>query len=128
MPDTDQSGNDRRSFSRVIFQAEARISVNGQASPCRVRDLSLKGALVEQEAPCKPIARGDVCTIELELSEDHSAVIRMSGEIAHIEGNAVGVRCREIDLDSITLLRRLLALNIGDNSLLDREFSALVAG
>lgn len=127
MSDIDQGLNERRNFSRVMFQAEARIIVREQASPCHVRDLSLKGVLIEREATAEPVSRGDACTIELELSEDPSTVIRMNGEVAHIEGSALGVQCREIDLDSITLLRRLLELNLGDSSLLDREFSALVS-
>jgi hypothetical protein len=127
MPDTNQSHNERRNSSRVVFQAEARIIVSGQAMPCRLRDLSLKGALIEQDTSSTPLALGDACTLELELCEDHSAVIRMSGEVAHIEDKVLGVQCREIDLDSITLLRRLLELNLGDSSLLDRELSALVS-
>lgn len=110
-----------------MFQAGARIIVREQTSACRVRDLSLKGALIEREAAGAPISRGDACTVELQLSEDCSMVIRMNGEVAHIEGSALGVQCREIDLDSITVLRRLLELNLGDSSLLDREFSALLS-
>lgn len=109
-----------------MFQAEARIIVREQTSACRVRDLSLKGALIEREAAAgAPISRGDACTVELQLSEDCSMVIRMNGEVAHIEGSALGVQCREIDLDSITVLRRLLELNLGDSSLLDRELASL---
>jgi hypothetical protein len=37
------------------------------------------------------------------------------------------LRCENIDIDSITHLRRLVDLNAGDASLLDREFSALLA-
>jgi len=37
----------------------------------------------------------------------------------------LGLSCREIDLDSITHLRRLVALNLGDEALLDRELGLL---
>jgi hypothetical protein len=50
----------------------------------------------------------------------------MTGEIAHREGRQVGVRCLEIDLDSISHLRRLVELNVGDEAILHRELGALV--
>jgi len=51
----------------------------------------------------------------------------MSCEVAHIEGDHIGLLCRSIDLDSITHLRHLIELNLGDAALLEREFKALVA-
>jgi len=38
-----------------------------------------------------------------------------------------GMICRSIDLDSITHLRRLIAMNTGDPTLLQRELQSLVA-
>ena len=37
----------------------------------------------------------------------------------------LGFVCRHIDLDSISHLRRLVELNLGDESLLERELAAL---
>jgi hypothetical protein len=39
--------------------------------------------------------------------------------------NYYGLACREIDLDSVTHLRRLVALNLGDETLAEREFAQL---
>jgi hypothetical protein len=50
----------------------------------------------------------------------------MAGEVVHREWTLVGVRCVEIDLESISHLRRLVELNLGDAELLHRELSALV--
>ena len=44
----------------------------------------------------------------------------------HVEGHHVGLRCESIDLDSITHLRRLVEMNSGDSTILDREFASLV--
>ena len=38
-----------------------------------------------------------------------------------------GLHCLAIDIDSVTHLRRLVELNLGDPALLEREVSALVA-
>ena len=44
---------------------------------------------------------------------------------AHIEADRVGFLCDEIDMDSISLLKRLVEWNTGDESLLQRELAAL---
>jgi hypothetical protein len=42
-------------------------------------------------------------------------------------GRQVGVQCGSIDLESITHLRRLVEMNLGGGSLLERELKALLA-
>ena len=92
---------------------------------CEVLDVSLKGALVE--VPISFGARGgERCTLVIRLDAG-DAVIRMDGEIAHREGTLAGVRCTAIDLESISHLRRLVELNLGDEEALHRELSNLVA-
>jgi len=49
----------------------------------------------------------------------------MLTRLAHIRNNNVGLRCEYIDIDSITYLRRLVELNLGDAELLERELVAL---
>ncbi len=41
------------------------------------------------------------------------------------ENGELGLRCEDIDVDSITCLRRLVELNLGEPELLERELSAL---
>ena len=53
------------------------------------------------------------------------ASIRMDVTVAHVEDQHIGFRCEHIDLDSITHLRRLVELNVGDIDILNRELSAL---
>jgi hypothetical protein len=49
----------------------------------------------------------------------------MDVTVAHCESEHVGFHCDHIDIDSITHLRRLVELNLGDPELLERELSAL---
>ena len=116
--------DERRRFSRITFHRPAELEAGAERATCDLLDVSLKGALVETPGPF----RGEVgqrcsLTIRLDAAE---AVIRMDGEIVHREGRQVGVRCTEIDLDSIAHLRRLVELNLGDEALLQRELSALI--
>jgi PilZ domain len=90
-----------------------------------VLDLSLKGALVRLPGAAR-LAAGDPCLLSVSLSEMEVA-IAMAGEIAHVEGDRVGLLCRSIDIESITHLRRLLEINLGDAQLLERELKALVS-
>lgn len=115
---------DRRRFWRAEFQAEVQlIDAGGRITPTELLDISLKGALVN--VPPQWAGRlGDVCRIDLQLADD--AKITMSAVVAHVEGRHVGLRCEDIDLDSITHLRRLVELNAGDPSLLERELGVLL--
>lgn len=85
--------------------------------------MSLRGALISVAVP--EVNIGMSCLLELRLDDD--ACVRMEGHVAHHYGEQVGIVCDETDLDSMSHLRRLLALNLGDSSLLDREFSTLLA-
>lgn len=116
----------RRRFNRVQFHEGASLLLADRRFACEVRDLSLKGALLACPG-ASSARRGDSC--ELILALDGGEVVAMKGEIAHVATTAdnvqVGLVCREIDIDSITHLRRLLELNLGDAELLEREFAAL---
>lgn len=124
MTSTPKGNDDRRRFSRIAFHRPAELHSGTQRAPCELLDVSLKGALVE--APATFAAEvGRPCTLLIRLGAAE-AVIRMDGEIVRLDGSQVAVRCKEIDLDSIAHLRRLVELNIGDEELLHRELSALV--
>lgn len=114
----------RRHFSRVPFNGEATFSSAGHAYDCTVLDLSLKGALIAIEhAGSRTDTR---CELLLRLGGD--AMVRMQGHVAHVENDHLGIACEAIDLDSITHLRRLIELNLGNPALLERELASLVAG
>jgi hypothetical protein len=123
----------RRRFSRIHFSAPGRLSfpVGEEERECAVEilDLSLKGALVKSDPPAGLTvgARGAL-EVDLDDTSDDSLTegsLYMSVEVAHIEAGEVGLRCAEIDLDSITHLRRLIELNLGDETLLSRELENL---
>ncbi|MGE5385546.1 MAG: PilZ domain-containing protein [Betaproteobacteria bacterium] len=115
----------RRRFSRILFQSEALLRTSEAEFGVNVVDISLKGALVKPKGAAYA-GVGTNCTLLLVLG-DPEASIRMETTVVHHQGENLGLACREIDLDSMTHLRRLVELNLGDAPILNRELSALAA-
>ena len=114
---------DRRQFWRAHFHSPVHLVMNQQVVAADLYDISLKGALIRVPDDW-PGKMGDACQLRLNLSAD--ATIGMNATITHVDGHLVGLRCDQIDVDSVTHLRRLVELNAGDPDLLDRELSALL--
>ena len=114
----------RRHFSRVLFHAKVSLTSETESHPCELLDISLKGALVRVAFDEHWMPERE-CVLDLELDSERRAVIRMDCKVAHRHENVVGLHCIEIDLDSITHLRRLVELNVGDEALLNRVLTAL---
>lgn len=115
---------DRRDFWRAPFHSPAcLVDADGVAHAGRLHDLSLKGALLEMPNDWHG-QPGERYRLQLELAPD--VTIAMQTTVMHRHGRQAGLRCDEIDLDSVTALRRLVELNLADPELLERELSALV--
>lgn len=120
---TDAPQDDKRSFSRILFDGRAIVSDGRISHTVGVLDLSLKGALLARPADWSP-AIDSACDVEVLLAGGE-VTIRMDARVAHVEPDRIGVACRHIDVDSISNLRRLVELNLGDPALLERQLSAL---
>ncbi|MBL8398436.1 MAG: PilZ domain-containing protein [Candidatus Accumulibacter sp.] len=116
---------DRRRHARIAFASPAFLLVNADEIPVRLLDISLKGALVELP-PGVALRRGAATLLRIDLGQDDQQ-IRIEASIAHLEDRLVGVACHTMDIDSATLLRRLVELNLGNPELVDRELSALIS-
>lgn len=114
----------KRLFTRIHFEANAVLNTFPGKHECKLVDISLKGALVERRLPWRETI-GEPCNLFVKLAGDGTS-IHMAGEIAHVEEGRLGVRCTQIDLESITNLRRLVELNLGDEALLNREIHTMV--
>ena len=117
--------HERRHYVRVQFDAPALLTIATAAFSVQVLDLSLKGALVTlPDNAMVPAGMPCQLTVPLTSTSDH---IAMSAEVAHVEGHFAGLLCRSIDLDSVTHLRRLIELQLGAPSLLERDLAELTA-
>lgn len=116
------TNSDRRRFQRFAFDAKTELMQGQRRWPVELHDLSLKGLLVHRPEswdadPAQPFEA------RIRLADD--AEVRMEVEATHGEGELIGLVCRHIDVDSISHLRRLVELNLGDEALLERELAAL---
>lgn len=116
---------ERRHFARVAFDAPAQLTTTEDRLPVKLLDISLKGALLQLPRP-GAVAIGTPCLLKVELDGEDSR-ITMAVEVAHVDGDHAGLLCRSIDIESITHLRRLIEVNLGEASLLERELKALIA-
>jgi hypothetical protein len=117
--------SERRQFSRVAFNAPALLISGDQRHEVKVLDLSLKGALVEVPAGWTAALKAP-CVLNIRLT-DIEGGISMAAEVAHVENAHVGLQCRSIDLDSVTHLRQLIEINLGDAALLERDLKSLIS-
>ncbi|MCW8931611.1 MAG: PilZ domain-containing protein [Gammaproteobacteria bacterium] len=114
--------NEKRHYFRVNFFRNAYVSFGGQNFECHLLDISLKGVLIE---PPKDIEMklGGLYTFYLVLSKE--VTITMQSKVIHSEDNHIGLQWIDIDLDSITELRRLLEYNSNDPEEIYRELADL---
>ncbi|GIU13223.1 MULTISPECIES: PilZ domain-containing protein [unclassified Shewanella] len=118
--------DERRLFSRLTFATDAKLishdSPHQTCSTTKLLDISLNGALVL--LPPDFHFTGTDLTLEFSLQEPEIKVV-MQTKLVHSENQQLGLACQHIDVESISHLRRLLELNLGDASLLDRELERL---
>jgi pSer/pThr/pTyr-binding forkhead associated (FHA) protein len=114
---------EQRRFSRIPFDVAATLSGGGRTWETDLLDISLHGALIRMPQDFQHGAADQVYTLAVHL--EGGPDICMDVIIAHREEDELGLDCHDIDLDSITHLRRLVELNLGDPELLERELSAL---
>ena len=123
MSEANQQQDERRHFSRILFNADCTLRQESLEWTTEVLDISLRGVLLH-----KPDH------FNLDLDEPYEATIRLSGSDSHIimtltfsheENNTLGFRCKHIDIDSMTHLKRLVELNVGNEDILMRELDSL---
>lgn len=117
-----KSDREKRHYQRILYNTDAILTDGDTETACKVIDISLKGCLLDFEKPW-PGYPVSCYTLRLALSNEVS--ISMVLKFSHGSGSQVGFKCEHIDIDSITNLRRLVELNLGDSESLGRELDAL---
>ena len=113
----------RRQFTRILFSIQATLEDEEQIYPVSIHDISLNGALVTSTGS-KDSLKGKFGTLSFLLSDGESEV-SMHIAVVHEEEDETGLQCNAIDIDSVTHLRRLVELNLGDEGQLSKELSQL---
>ena len=125
MSTLNQTTVEKRRFTRIPFEAAVTLTSPNGIWHAKLLDISLKGVLTSR--PLNWIWQGgDYFLVEVHPPEN-PFTIRMETVVAHADQDKVGLRCTHIDIDSVSHLRRLVELNIGDEDTLGRELAALGA-
>ncbi|MDX1451499.1 MAG: PilZ domain-containing protein [Oleiphilaceae bacterium] len=119
----EQQLEERRHFSRILFNAECTLHQNDMEWPTEVLDISLKGLLVHKPDHFS-VDLSKPCEATIKLAGSDSYIV-MSLLFSHEDERSLGFRCEYIDLDSMTHLKRLVELNLGSEDMLKRELDAL---
>lgn len=118
--------DERRNFFRVDFAVEALIKQGAASFKGDVRNISLKGILVETTETLVPASPVEV-TIYLNGMPPYIA-INAAGTVVRIEGNGVGIKFDKIDADSFAHLRNVVSYRCGDADKVINEFFAYLDG
>ncbi|MEL7325538.1 MAG: PilZ domain-containing protein [Pseudomonadota bacterium] len=114
---------ERRRFSRIIYQVPALIEQRNLAMQATIQDLSLYGLLLKVEG-AKPL--DSLLPVEVGFSFIQSEqMMQFSAGIVSIAGNEIRLKISNIDIESISQLKRFIELNVGNNELLNRELEYL---
>lgn len=113
----------RRLFTRILFSIKATLTVEDIDYDVSIHDLSLNGALISRSPNQVPL-KGKLGILAFSLNDSESTVTQHVA-VVHEEEHEIGLQCNAIDLESISLLRRLVELNLGDDEQLNRELSQL---
>ncbi len=115
---------ERRNFSRVDFQSTVTIGSGEKDFQTELIDISLKGALIKLE-PGQVIEKGEQCVFELKLDANVVAV-KTDALVVYSHENQRGLKFKNLELESMIHLRRLIELNLGDPDKIQQELFFLV--
>ncbi|MEH6445704.1 MAG: PilZ domain-containing protein, partial [Oceanospirillaceae bacterium] len=113
----------RRHFSRIEFDGKCTIDFNRQPYTAKLVDICLTGALIHVEQEMT-ITAGQNTSISIALLGAQT-VINILATLVKREDDLLHFSFDSIDLESTYHLRRLLELNLGDASLMERELHQL---
>lgn len=117
------SESERRRFARVLYRAPALVTQGSTHVATTIQDLSLHGILLS--AIDEPgLDSSQPIHVEFPLPES-DIVIQLTAHIVAMNDSIIRVEIVHIDINSIAHLKRLVELNIGDDSLLYRELEHL---
>ncbi len=121
---TGDATSERRKFSRILFDAHVELAQGEFHWRASLLDISLKGLLLQQKLPTE-VSVNEPVLVKILLSDN--TCIAMSVTVAHQHHQQTGLVCSSIDIDSVSHLRRLIELNLGDAAAAERELSELIS-
>jgi len=117
--------DERRRFSRIDFDARVELAQGSKYLQAQLLDISLKGVLLAK--PSAYQLQGKIPVLVKVILSDLTS-IAMSTRVVQETPEQIRLACDSIDIDSISHLRRLVELNIGNVKAVERELSELISG
>lgn len=117
---------DRRLYSRIEFDGRCTINFNQVIHQAHLVDICLTGSLIQATEQID-ISSGQKANISIDLLAAETS-IDISAVLVKREADLLHFKLQNIDLESTVHLRRLLELNLGDASLIERELHQLAQG
>ena len=114
---------ERRKFSRVVYQADVTLLQDDKQWKGSLVDLSLHGLLINL-TDGEEIQEESDLNVRFTLNESD---IDITAECKLIDrtNNTLRLCINHIDIDSISHLKRLIELNVGNSDMLLRQLSEL---
>ena len=117
------SSKDHRKFYRADFKTNGYIlKSEAEKMPFNLLNISLKGILVEM--PESSLEMEETYDLRIKLVSTDIEIKTVS-VLVHKEGEKLGFYFKEIDLDSMIHLRRLLELNTPNEGEIEKELAFL---
>jgi hypothetical protein len=107
---------------RVPFQVNAELYVEGHdIISVTSKDISMKGIFIETS---EKIPQDRPCRVKITLSGISGIPpLDIKGKIVRVASNGVGIDFLEMDSETFTHLRNIVAYNFGDADQVDAEIS-----
>jgi hypothetical protein len=110
----------KRKTTRVLFEAKAELRHQGRIITGQVRNLSMKGMLLNTTEQIDP---GAQAAITISLSGTSSELsLTINGHVVRMEPSGMAIEFETMDLDTFVHLRSIVAYNEGDENKIMDEF------
>jgi len=125
------SPKEQRKFARLALSLPGSLKLENKKYRVRIQDISLKGALIEQEHS----QNDDFSKLDLQKNSSGHLVIladpedipllELDVQILRNQAGMIGLTWPTIDLDNLTQLREILIANLANEELIDRDLLEL---
>ncbi len=115
---------ERRQFSRIVYQAVAELRQGSKQCSGQVKDISLHGLLLTIDSQPMPF-NGDKLIDVAFILPGSDIELSMSAQVIDQVGAQLRMRIDHIDIESLSHLKRLVELNVGNDELLHRNIEHL---
>ncbi|OZB37355.1 MAG: hypothetical protein B7X44_02050 [Halothiobacillus sp. 15-55-196] len=131
MPPDATSPKEKRKFVRLALSLPGSLKLEKKKYRVRIQDISLKGALIEQEH-----SQNDDSS-KLDLQENSSGhlviladpedipLLELDVQILRNQSGMIGLTWPTIDLNNLTQLREILIANLANDELIYRDLLEL---